>query len=110
MTSEFQELSTEDNSGTRRTSGVHLFDPESLLTGAEIAAGLGYLDKRQYPSDEVYQKICAGEIPQAEIPTLAPRVRSTLADRLALIGVDSSGNSSKVGSPERYNELLETAA
>lgn len=64
-----------DNFTSRRTTGHNLFDPESLLTGDEIARGLGYGDKRVWPDQETYERACAGLIPSKDIPAIAPRVR-----------------------------------
>lgn len=68
----------QDNFAERRnateSAGVG-YDPESLLTGAEIAAGLTYHDKRQWPSEEVYKDAVAGKFTPEEIVSIAPRVK-----------------------------------
>ena len=67
-----------DNFTSRRTTGHNLFDPESLITGEEEAKGFTYLNsRRQYPSDEVREQICRGDIPASEVPTIAPRAFAT---------------------------------
>ena len=51
------------------------FDPESLLTGAEIAKGFTYSNShRQYPDEAVRQAIIRGIYKTSEIPEIAPRV------------------------------------
>jgi hypothetical protein len=105
-TQDIQTLFTEDNFAARRTTGNNLFDPESLLTGKEEAEGLTYLDKRVYPSQEIYEKICAGEIPVSDVPNLAPRRRSSLAQRIAYL--DPSAVT--LNNDADYQHLLQTAA
>jgi hypothetical protein len=64
----------QENFASRRTTGHNLFDPESLLTGAEEQAGFTYLNsRRKYPSDETREAIIRGDIPTSEVPTIAPR-------------------------------------
>ena len=87
-----------DNFAARRSGAGEVnygnaYDPESLLTGAEEAAGLTYRDKRIWPSTEVYREAVAGRIsPDLIIPSIAPRVRilnaapGGLADLLASAG------------------------
>ena len=36
-----------DNFASRRTTGNNMYDPESLITGAELAAGLTYKNSGQ---------------------------------------------------------------
>ena len=66
-------LFAEDNFASRRTTGHNLYDPESLLTGAEIEAGLGYKDPRVWPSYVTYIKACNGEFTSEQIASIAPR-------------------------------------
>jgi hypothetical protein len=63
-----------DNFATRRTTGHNMYDPDSLLTGAEIARGFDYTDPRVYESQELYDRMVSGAIPVESIPALAPRV------------------------------------
>lgn len=64
-----------DNFTSRRTTGHNLFDPESLITGAEEEKGFTYLNShRHYPSDEVREAIVRGDIPASKVPEIAPRV------------------------------------
>lgn len=51
------------------------YDPESLLTGAEIAAGLGYYDRRHWPSRELYRLAVSGRLTPDEVAKIAPRVK-----------------------------------
>lgn len=68
-----------DNISERRAAspegfGVH-YDPESLLTGAECAAGLDFVNsRRDWPNPETYLEAVAGRIPFSKIPVIAPRV------------------------------------
>lgn len=67
------------------SSGV-AYDPESLLTGEEEAAGLGYHDKRVWPSHEAYQMAIEGKFTPEQIATIAPRVKIIRSERaLALV-------------------------
>lgn len=67
-----------DNFLQRRASqagaGV-AYDPESHLTGEEIAQGLDYDCPRVWPSPQLKALAVAGELPLSDIPTIAPRVR-----------------------------------
>ncbi len=51
------------------------YDPESLLTGAEIAAGLGYQDRRQWPDEETYRRALEGRFTPEQVASIAPRVK-----------------------------------
>jgi hypothetical protein len=51
------------------------YDPESLLTGAEIAAGLGYRDRRVWPDEETYKRAVEGRLTSEQVAAVAPRVR-----------------------------------
>ncbi len=65
-----------DNFSQRRASqsgaGV-AYDPESLLTGEEIAAGLDYDCPRVWQNHATKQAAQTGEIPTRLIPSIAPR-------------------------------------
>ena len=69
---------TQDNFAERRnnspSAGV-AYDPESLLTGDEEAAGLTYRDKRVWQSEEAYREAVAGKYTPEQIAQIAPRVR-----------------------------------
>lgn len=68
-------LFTQDNFASRRTTGNNMYDPESLITGAEVAVGFTYKNSvRNYPDEETYLKIVHGEVPVSDVPTLAPRM------------------------------------
>lgn len=73
-----------DNFAARRTTGHNLYDPESLITGAEVEAGLTYYDKREVrglsrvPADlqiPVYATLCNGTFSPEEIAKHFPRVQ-----------------------------------
>jgi hypothetical protein len=51
------------------------YDPESLLTGAEIAAGLGYKDRRVWPDEETYKRAVEGRLTPEQVAAVAPRVK-----------------------------------
>ena len=51
------------------------YDPESLLTGAEAAAGLGYRDRRVWPDQETYKRALEGRLTPEQVAAVAPRVR-----------------------------------
>jgi len=66
----------EDN--FRRTTGHNMYDPESLITGKELTEGLDYDNSsRDYPSQDIYDKIVTGEIPAKLVPAIAPRILIT---------------------------------
>lgn len=49
------------------------YDPESLLTGAEIAQGLGYQDQRDWPNTDTYIRAVNGDIGPTDVARIAPR-------------------------------------
>lgn len=57
------------------TPGV-AYDPESLLTGAEIAAGLTYADRRQWPDEATYRAAVEGRLTPEQVASAAPRIRT----------------------------------
>lgn len=64
-----------DNFAIRRTYG-NWYDPESLITGAEIAKGLTYTNsKRQWENQSYYLLAVEGYLTIEEILHIAPRVR-----------------------------------
>ena len=70
----------EDNFAARRSGAGasnfgNAYDPNSLLTGAEIAAGLGYEHPRDLSHGPSVRAAVAGKVAVADIPTLLPRVR-----------------------------------
>lgn len=69
------------------------YDPDSLLTGAEVEAGLTYMDKRHWASEVERNAAVAGAFLPQVIPELAPRVLSAdheeLVEVLALLNVIS---------------------
>ncbi len=89
-----KDLFTERRSGTCYTSG-NPFDPESLLTGAEMAAGLDYGDKRSWPNEALYRAAIGGQLTTDEIARIAPRQRSVRCPSLdprntGIVGCGSS--------------------
>ena len=65
----------QDNFDSRRTTGHNMFDPESLITGYELAHGFTYANShRDYPGQHTYDAIVAGDVPMALVPLVAPRV------------------------------------
>jgi len=55
------------------------YDPNSLLTGAEIAAGLGYNDPRVWPDTETYRRAVEGRFTPEQVASIAPRVKVAAA-------------------------------
>jgi hypothetical protein len=69
-----KETFAQDNFTSRRTTGHNLFDPDSLLTGAEEAQGLTYTNSsRKFPDVETREAVIRGEVSQADIVRLYPR-------------------------------------
>jgi hypothetical protein len=66
-----------DNFSERRASIVgagNAYDPDSLLTGDEVAKGMTYDNSyRDYPSQSEYDRIITGQVPTEEILRIAPR-------------------------------------
>ena len=66
-----------DNFTSRRTTGHNMYDPESLISGEEIEAGLTYLNSKRYWADEKhYLSAVDGTLSPDEILATAPRVRT----------------------------------
>lgn len=76
-----QEMFGQDNFTVRRTQGNNMFDPESLMSGAEAAQGMTYTNShRVFPSAEAELDAIHGRINTDEVLRIAPRVlRPTLA-------------------------------
>lgn len=53
------------------------YDPESLLSGREMAAGLSYRDKRWWFNESEYLQAVGGEWSTDKVLALAPRVSRT---------------------------------
>jgi hypothetical protein len=49
------------------------YDPESLITGAEVAAGKTYADKRQFSTDLAEELAKEGAYTPEELAIIAPR-------------------------------------
>ena len=77
MTDPVQEVQTsfdKDNFTSRRTTGHNLFDPDSLLSGAEEAAGLTYANSsRKFPDNATREAVIRGEVSQDDVLRLYPR-------------------------------------
>lgn len=70
----------QDNFDSRRTTGHNMFDPESLITGYELAHGFTYANShRDYPGQHTYDAIVAGDVPAHIVPLVAPRVFNRVA-------------------------------
>ncbi len=82
MTDPIQEVETsfeKDNFTSRRTTGHNLFDPDSLITGEETAAGLTYANSsRKFPTPEIRESVIRGEVSQADVVKLYPRTLNQL--------------------------------
>jgi hypothetical protein len=60
---------------SRSTPRLNTFDPESLLSGEEIARGCSYTNsRRRWSNLEQYEKACSGEFTGEHILRIAPRV------------------------------------
>ncbi len=71
--STYKNVFADDNFASRRTTGHNGYDPESLITGAEVAAGLTYYNPRVWPSIHDYLDAVEGYIDVNEVIALAPR-------------------------------------
>jgi hypothetical protein len=75
---------SQDNFSTRRNnspSAGNGFDPESLITGAEVNAGFSYTNShRAYPDQATYDALVAGDIPASRVAEVAPRVLNQPGD------------------------------
>ncbi len=72
---DFPSLFVKDNFTSRRTTGHNLHDPESFITGAEIAAGFTYTNStREWDDQAHYLNACLGNLTCDEITRTAPRV------------------------------------
>jgi hypothetical protein len=61
------------HSGTAFAAG-NPYDPESLISGAEVEQGFTYSNSRREWADETaYQRAVRGDMPTAEILATAPR-------------------------------------
>lgn len=57
-----------------RRESAPLFDPDALITGAELALGFTFWNSRRAYRDQAhYDRACAGLIPPADIPAQCPR-------------------------------------
>lgn len=78
---DFPSLFTGDNFNQRRAACVGAgvaYDPESLISGAELAKGLSYDNSsRNWISEEHYHNAVAGKLTTEEILEGAPRVLKT---------------------------------
>lgn len=70
-----KEFFGKDNFTSRRTTGHNLYDPESLITGAEVEAGFTYENsERKFPSDGLLEEFAIrGAMPTADILLIGPR-------------------------------------
>jgi hypothetical protein len=75
---DFPSSFTKDNFKSRRTTGHNLHDPESLITGADIAAGFTYTNSaRDWGSQQEYTIAVLGHLTCEQIVCRAPRVLLT---------------------------------
>jgi hypothetical protein len=66
---------TKDNFVSRRTTGLNMYDPECLITGAELAAGFSYTNSaREWNNQSDYDAACMGLMTPDQIVHRAPRV------------------------------------
>jgi hypothetical protein len=70
---DFQSKFEKDNFAIRRSRG-NWYDPESLITGAEIARGLTYTNSKRYWENQSYYLLAVeGYLTIEEIIRIAPR-------------------------------------
>ena len=68
-------LFEQDNYALRHFTGHNMLDPESLITGAEIAEGMTYGNShRDWLSKHSYRRACSGEMSTHDVIIVAPRV------------------------------------
>lgn len=71
---DFPSLFQKDNFTLRRTTGHNMYDPESLISGAEIDAGMTYMNSaRDWKNLEDYIAAVSGQWTTDEILARAPR-------------------------------------
>jgi hypothetical protein len=93
----FPSLFDNDNFTLRRTTGHNMYDPESLITGAEIDSGMTYTNSaRNWSSEKDYLAAVAGEMSVDSILVLAPRV---------LRPADYDSRNRKVWNYDKTNQL-----
>ena len=64
----------QDNFSSRRTTGHNMLDPESFITGAELAQGFTYSNShRAFDSQSLYDAVVSGDIAAHLVPQFAPR-------------------------------------
>jgi hypothetical protein len=72
-------LFEQDNYALRHQTGHNMLDPESVITGAEIARGFTYDNShRDYLTEQSYKLARSGEVPLYKILIFAPRVLNYL--------------------------------
>jgi hypothetical protein len=73
----FPDLFAADNYALRHSTGHNMLDPESLITGREIANGLTYDNShRDYVSQGAYLRVVSGEIETQRLVIVAPRMEN----------------------------------
>jgi hypothetical protein len=72
---DFPSLFDQDNYASRHTTGCNLLDPESLITGAEIAKGLSYDNShRDFWGPATYELACSGDLSTEVLVDHFPRI------------------------------------
>ncbi len=72
---DFPSLFDKDNFTLRRTTGHNMHDPESFITGKEIAEGYTYLNsRRNWANENHYLAAVVGFLTPEEIAKTAPRI------------------------------------
>lgn len=73
---DFPNVFSQDLFPARRMPSGNPYDPESLLTGAEVEAGMTYTNSRRaWATEAEYHRAVQGEMTTEEILEAAPRVR-----------------------------------
>jgi hypothetical protein len=72
----------QDNFTSRRTTGHNMLDPESFITGRELAMGFRYDNSHRYfSSQQLYDDVVNGNISINDVQYVAPRVFNTPTEK-----------------------------
>jgi hypothetical protein len=76
---DFPSFFDKDNFTSRRTTGHNMHDPESFITGKELAEGHTYTNsRRSWANKEHYLAAVVGFLTPEEIAKTAPRISYSL--------------------------------
>lgn len=90
---DFPDAFSKDNFDSRRTTGNNLYDPESLITGAELEEGLTYTNsRRRFAARLHYIAAVNGLYTVVGIAVFSPRVRVNFTKSTVRQVMDASEN------------------